>query len=59
MKNFKTFEALLIYQFTAIGKYDIELEKRQHSEVLYVWDTESQAGQYFEFDNDGNLIDMY
>ena len=55
----KSFEALLIQQFTAIGKYEIEIEKKQNGEVVYVWDTEDHTSQYFEFDNEGNLVDMY
>ena len=55
----KTFEVLLIYQFTAIGKYEIEVEKKDNGELVYIWDTEDKTGQYFEFDNEGNLVDMY
>ena len=55
----KTFEALLIYQFTAIGKYEIEVEKNDDGELVYVWDTEDKIGQYFKFNHDGDLVDMY
>ena len=55
----KTFEALFIHQFLSVGKYEVEIEKKQNGELVSVWDTEDKTFQHFEFDNEGNLVDMY
>ena len=55
----KTFQDLMVEQFQAIGKYEIEIHTKDDGELVYVWDTEDKQGQYFKFDNNGNLVDMY
>ena len=55
----KTFQDLMIEQFQAIGKYEIEIHVKNDGELVYVWDMEDRQGQYFKFDNNGNLVDMY
>lgn len=55
----KTFEDLMIEQFQAIGKYEIEIHEKNDGEVVYVWDMEDKQSQHFKFDNNGNLVDMY
>lgn len=56
----KTFEDLMIEQFQAIGKYEIEIHEQDNGDdLVYVWDMEDRQGQYFKFDNNGNMVDMY
>ena len=55
----KTFQDLMIEQFQAIGKYEIEIHAKNDGELIYVWDMEDKQGQYFKFNNNGNLVDMY
>ena len=55
----KTFKDSMIEQFQAMGKYEIEIHEQNDGELVYVWDTEDKTSQYFEFDNEGNLVDMY
>lgn len=55
----KTFQDLMVEQFQAIGKYEIEIHAKDDGELVYVWDIEDRQGQYFKFDNNGNLVDMY
>ena len=53
----KTFQDLMIEQFQAIGKYEIEIhEKDNGDDLVYVWDMEDRQGQYFRFDKSGNLL---
>ena len=50
------FKEMLIQQLKAIGKYEIEeLDKN----IIRVYDTEDEVSTEYEFDNDGNLKDIY
>ena len=55
----KTFQDLMVEQFQAIGKYEIEIHIKNDGELVYVWDMEDRQGQYFKFDKKGDLVDMY
>ena len=54
-----TFQELFIQQFLSVGKFEVEIEKNKTKKIVSVWDTEDETLQHFEFDNEGNLVDMY
>ena len=47
---------MLIQQLKVIGKYEI---KEFGKNIIIVYDTEDEISTEYEFDNDGNLKDIY
>ena len=50
------FKEMLIQQLKAIGKYEIE---ELNKNTIRVYDTEDEVSTEYEFDNGGNLKDIY